>query len=117
MSSSEHATAVAVDDRRVHTRIAGPFDGWRVGLLDTPVRIFDLSSGGCFVNATHRQDGGQRLTLKIELPHGGWIKVKAQTLNRHGELGFPVRFLEMSDVDQRRLDRAIAGLQQDPDGV
>ena len=37
--------------RRQHPRVHGPFDGWRVDLLDVPVRIYDLSLGGCFVNA------------------------------------------------------------------
>lgn len=111
-----NVVASAVDDRRAHTRVAGPFDGWRLGLLDTPVSIFDLSIGGCFVNATHAQQPGQVIKLKIDVPEEGWIRVKALSLNRHRELGFAVRFVEISDVDARRLDRAIRRLSGDLDG-
>jgi hypothetical protein len=97
--------------------VAGPFDGWRLGLLDTPVSIFDLSVGGCFVNSTHVQQPGQVIKLKIDIPDEGWIRVKAQTLNRQRELGYAVRFVEISDVDARRLDRAIRRMIGDSDEV
>jgi hypothetical protein len=103
-------------NRRVHPRVAGPFDGWRIGLLDTPVSIFDLSIGGCYVNATHIQEPGRTMTLKIDLPQEGWIRVKALTLNLQRGLGFAVQFLEISEVDARRLDRTIRRLI-DIDGV
>lgn len=97
-------------NRRAHPRVAGPFDGWRIGLLDTPVSIFDLSIGGCFVNATHMQEPGRTMTLKIDLPQEGWIRVKALTLALKRGLGFAVQFVEISDVDARRLDRTIRRL-------
>ena len=37
-------------DRRRHIRIVGPFDAYRVGLIDSAVTLYDLSEGGCFVN-------------------------------------------------------------------
>ncbi len=52
---STQTLAAANINRRRHVRIAGPFDGCRVGALDTPLSIFDLSRGGCFVNAMHDQ--------------------------------------------------------------
>jgi hypothetical protein len=54
----------------------------------------------------HPQQSGVRLRLEIELPSGGWITVKAETLRRT-EFGFAVRFLEMSDDAAARLDRAL----------
>ncbi len=115
--ATAHAVATAVDNRRVNPRVAGPFDGWRLGLLETPVSIFDLSAGGCFVNATHAQQPGQVISLKIDIPREGWIRVKALTLNLHRELGFGVRFVEISDGDARRLERAIRNLMGDMDGL
>jgi len=109
--------ALAVDNKRAHPRVGGPFDGWRLGLLDTPVSIFDLSIGGCFVNATLPQQPGQEIKLKIDVPDEGWIRVKALTLNLHRELGFAVRFVEISEVDSRRLDRAIRRLTGDLDAL
>jgi hypothetical protein len=42
-------------DRREHRRFAGPFDGRRVGAIETPVRIYDLSRGGCFITSMHEE--------------------------------------------------------------
>ena len=99
--------SVSVDDRRQHDRFAGPFDGLRLGGLEIPVRIFDLSEGGCFVTAIHEQQPGIALLLKIELPYEGWITVTAETLYRKPDFGFAVRFVEMSDESATRLQRAL----------
>ena len=98
--------------RRRHQRVDGPFDGRRVGALETPVQLFDLSRGGCFINSLHEQQLGITLALKIDLPHEGWITVKAETLYRRGEFGFAVRFIEMSEAESVHLDRALQALAQ-----
>jgi hypothetical protein len=52
------------------------------------------------------------LLLKIDLPAAGWITVNAETLNRRGEFGFAVRFIDISDEAAARLDRALLFLAQ-----
>ena len=55
-------------EKRRHVRVAGPFDGYRLGLLDTPVRIYDLSEGGCFITSPHASPAsGRHLVLKAVL--------------------------------------------------
>lgn len=110
------ATATtAVDDRRQHDRVSGPFDGLRVNALETPVRIYDISEGGCFVNSLHDQQPGVNFRLKIDLPYEGWITVKARTLYYKPEFGFAVRFTEMSDEAMTLLKKAIEQLKcRDP---
>jgi PilZ domain-containing protein len=102
----------APDDRRQHDRVPGPFDGCRIGLIDTPVRIYDLSLGGCFINSAHEQQSGVPLVLKIHLPHEGWVTVKGETLYGRAGFGFPVRFVEIEDDQrlclERSLDRLLA---------
>jgi len=98
-------------DRREHARVVGPFDGFRIGALETPLRIFDLSRGGCFVNAMHEQKPGIRFLIKIELPYEGPITVTAETLNRRTEDGYAVRFVQMSKDAEDRLERALERLQ------
>ena len=105
-----HQTAASVADRRVHQRFTGPFDGLRVDALETPIRLYDLSRGGCFITAMHAQKPGIRLTLRIDLPPEGWITVVAETLNRHDEVGFAVRFVRMDPDDAVRFDRALERL-------
>lgn len=104
--SGQPVTSIAVEDRREHLRVSGPFDGVRTGFLQTPLQIFDLSLGGCFINSLHDQQEGVVFNLKIDLPHEGSIALKAQTLYRR-EGGYAVRFIEMNEVTRRRLARAL----------
>ena len=95
------------EDRREHDRVSGPFDGRRVGLLDTPVRIYDLSKGGCFVHSLHEQTVGIPVTLKIDLPFEGWITVDAEVVYRKEDFGFAVRFLNMDQATTAQLSRSV----------
>jgi hypothetical protein len=107
--TGHHAEAAWSSDhsRRRHDRVAGPFDGCRVGLLETPVRIYDLSLGGCFVNSLHEQKEGTTITIKIDLPQEGWITVEAETIYRRPGFGFAVRFLNMDGETEACLERTI----------
>jgi hypothetical protein len=103
--------SAAIDrSKRRHDRVAGPFDGCRVGLLETPVRIYDLSLGGCFVNSLHEQQEGTPIVLKIDLPQERWITVKAETLYRRPGFGFAVGFVDIDDETGACLERAIRAI-------
>ena len=104
--------AAATINRRRHIRIAGPFEGFRVSALETPLNIFDLSRGGCFVNAMHEQTSGIRFVMTIDLPYVGLIRLKAETLHRRSGFGFAVRFVDMDDETASRLDEALDQLQK-----
>jgi hypothetical protein len=99
--------AVATDDRRQHTRVPGPFDGRRIGVLPTPVQIYDLSEGGCFVNSLNEQPPSVAIVLEIDLPEEGVIRVKGETLYAKPGFGFAVRFVEMTEELSMRLQRAL----------
>jgi hypothetical protein len=103
--------ATADRDRRQHDRVPGPFDGFRVGALETPLRIFDLSRGGCFVNAMHEQKPGVRFTMRIDLPYVGQITVKAVSLYRRPGFGYAMQFLDMNEEAAGRLEEALEQLQ------
>jgi len=110
--SQEHAEEPSgAEDRRQYTRVIGPFDGKRLGELETPVRIYDLSEGGCFINSLHEQQPDVTMMLRIELPKEGWITVKARTLYRKPDFGFAMRFLDMTDEAAARLKRTIRRLR------
>ena len=116
METIENAAArsvgVAVHDRRKNERYAGPFDGLRVDVLETPLSIFDLGLGGCFVNSIHDQEVGVRFLMKINLPGVGWIALNAETLYMRSGYGFAVRFVDVDEATATRLER---GLEQLPD--
>jgi len=97
-------------ERRQHVRVKGPFDGFRVGALDTPVEIYDLSEGGCFVNSFHEPpDIGRRLKLRIDLPGQPRLSLNAEVC--YARLGgYAVRFAEVPGDTKRRLKKAIEDL-------
>ena len=96
---------------RSYERVAGPFDGWRVGRLEIPVRIYDLSRGGCFVNSTHEHREGSKLVLKIDLPEEGQVTVKAETVNSRPGFGYGVRFVDVDAETGARLARTVEALK------
>jgi PilZ domain len=106
--------SVGTADRRSSDRVPGPFDAWRVGVLETPVRIYDVSLGGCFVHAMHEQERGVVVMLKIQMPEEGWLELKAETLYRRPGFGFAVKFIDMSEDTRARLARALEALGSNP---
>jgi PilZ domain-containing protein len=93
---------------RRHVRVAGPFDGFRRGAIDTPVLIQDLSEGGCFVNCVHSSKHDGEVTLGIQLPNERWITVKAEIVRSMPGFGFGVRFVEIPEAARAELARVIA---------
>lgn len=112
-AGSQLDDVAAVRDGRLDPRIAGPFDGWRVGALDTPLRIFDLSRGGCFVNSMHEQAPGTQLTMKIVLPQIGMLTLRGETLYERSGFGFAVRFVDVDTETTTRLAHALEILQRE----
>src|SRR5262245_52651866 len=98
-------------NRREYIRVVGPFDGSRVGAIDVPVRIYDLSEGGCFVHSMHDQQTGVRFFLEIDLPYEGRIRLTAETLYRKPEFGYAVRFTDIDDDARGLLRRCLERLQ------
>jgi len=106
----DSSSALATGDRRQHRRIPGPFEGVRLGFLETPLLIYDLGVGGCFINSLHEQDEGVVVTMKIHVRDEGWINLTAETLYRRPGYGYAVRFIDMDETTKTRLERALATL-------
>ena len=117
LGAEEHAAESAGDRlRRQYTRVHGPFDGYRVGRLDTPVRIYDLGEGGCFVNGMHQQRKETRMVLRIDLPEEGTISVNAELVYVRTDFGFAVRFVNVDEDTNARLRRTIDALSVEQTG-
>ena len=99
-------------DRRQHARVAGPFDGYRIGMIDTPIRICDLSEGGCFIDSMHDAPApGTMLDLRIELPTHGWLSIRGRALYPKPGYGFALQFTDVSQDERQRLDEALVTLR------
>jgi hypothetical protein len=92
--------------------IPGPIDGHRLSIMDTPVKIYDLSEDGCFVHVLYEAVPGTRLKLRIELPDDRPIEVNAEALHNTPHFGFAAGFREMSDTDRAALTGAVNRLGQ-----
>lgn len=95
-------------EMREHVRVSGPFDGLRLGAIETPVRILDLSEGGCFVDTLVEAKAGRRLSLGLLVPGEDWITVTGEVVRAQPEFGFAVRFVELPDTTRASLGRVIA---------
>jgi hypothetical protein len=95
-------------DGRRPVRVAGPFDGFRRGAIDTPVMIQDLSESGCFVNCVHSSAHDGEVTLAIHLPNESWITVKAEIVRSMPGFGFGARFVELPDSARTEIAALVA---------
>lgn len=100
------------DNRRRHVRVTGPFDGKRIGLIDTEVQIYDLSEGGCFVNSMQEQLEGREVELEINLPEEGPITVTGLTLYSRAGFGFATRFTQVPPDAMEKLARELDRLRK-----
>lgn len=101
----------STSQRRRYVRVKGPFDGYHLGLPQTPVLIYDLNLGGGFVNFADEQPSGATLVLRIMLPTEGGITVHAEAVYRH-QFGVAVRFVDVDDDTAGRLIRTVDALQE-----
>ena len=114
MQISENTSSVTAGvegrERRQNERYAGPFDGFRVDIIETPLSIFDLSRGGCFINSIHEQATGVRFQMKIDLPRVGWVRLTAETVYARPGYGFAVQFVDVDEKTASRLENALEQL-------
>jgi hypothetical protein len=94
-------------ENRLDPRVPGPFEGHRVDLLTTPLRIHDLSRSGCLIQWYHEQTPGRRFTLEVDLPEVGWLRLEAEPIYNRSDYGFAVKFVEVPPDTLAKLDRAI----------
>jgi len=73
-----------------------------------PLRIYDLSVGGCFVNSIHQAPNrGQVFSIQIELPTGEMLVAKGEMAFVRPGFGYGVKFCELNQENRTRLESAI----------
>jgi hypothetical protein len=98
----------SLDNRRAHPRLSHPIDAQRLGLVETPLQIYDLSVGGCFINDFHHPPvPGKSFDMRLELPDGETVTIRGEVVHGRTGYGYAVRFLEVSDAARARLERAL----------
>ena len=107
VSLAENPSPGVAADRRRFFRICHSFEGRRRGILTVPIRIYDLSLGGCLIESRYPERRGRRLEIDIDLPWEGWTTVDAEIVNIRPEYGYGVQFVDLPEAIRRRLDRVI----------
>jgi hypothetical protein len=95
-------------------RIAGPLDGYRLGVTDIPVRIYDLTLEGCLVELSFGPLTIKGIRLQIDLPGEGWTVIHCEMLHLAGHNTFAVTFTRMDEETRSRIARALARLGDRP---
>lgn len=103
-------SGVDPQSRRRGPRVVGPFKGRWCGALTVPLVIHDLSAGGCLILSSNLKLPRQVMTLEIDLPGGDCIRVDAEPLYVRNNVGFVVRFVNVPDATDMRLQRLVTGL-------
>jgi hypothetical protein len=96
--------------RRRGPRVVGPFKGRWCGALTVPLVIQDLSAGGCLILSSNTTLPSQIMTLEIDLPGGDTVRVDAQPLYIRKNVGFAMKFVNVPDATDMRLQRLVTGL-------
>ena len=96
-----------VQERRQHHRVTQLFVGqWHAGSGGSPVRIGDLSAGGCFVQSLAMPNKGEHTSVTVTVGDRSFrFSGHVVYLDR---VGFSVKFDPISESEARELDERLA---------
>jgi hypothetical protein len=92
---------------QIERRARGPFSGYRMGAIDVPLLVRDLSLHGCLIELAEPVVLGRRITLQVHIPGEGWIAVRASLLRVRGSSWFAATFLSLDQTAREKLTRGI----------
>jgi hypothetical protein len=88
-------------------QVEGPFEGVRMGAVDVPLLIRDLSLHGCLIELTCPAVFARRIALQIKLPGEGWVALRADILRVRHSSWLAAKFVNTDAATMERLARAI----------
>ncbi len=71
-------------------------------------RVSDMSMGGCYLDTIGQVEVGEILNINVQLPEGEWITLRGTVAHLHPNLGFGIRFDDLSDDQRKLVTRLIA---------
>ncbi len=69
--------------------------------------ISDISTTGCFVLCSGEVLDGQRVCISVKLPKGKSIAIWGEVVNHVDEIGFAVRFTNVSAAEKKFLSKLV----------
>lgn len=102
-------------DRRRHERHAVRIDvDWENPLGKRAARISDVSFTGCFMLTSGEVDDGQIVKVLFPLSDGRRALFWGKIVNHVFDVGFALKFVAMTDIQQSLLKRLINKLDDKP---
>lgn len=91
-------------EMRRDQRVSLPLEAHCEGLSGKySARLSDISLGGCYVESIALVTTGESIHFEIQLPTGRWLPLKGEVAYHHPNLGFGIRFIELSDLQREML--------------
>jgi hypothetical protein len=96
------------EDRRQAKRIRVNFPArWEGLMAQNEASISDISVTGCMVLSGGDVTGGELIRLEIQFPNGEWAFQWGEVAYPVPEMGFALRFTELTEKDEERLQKLI----------
>jgi hypothetical protein len=76
-------------------------------------RISDISLGGCYMESLAQVVVGEEIHFEIQLPTGGRMPLRGEVIYHQPNLGFGVRFTNLSVMERNVLAHVIKVSSQD----
>ncbi len=93
------------DERRKEGRVQAIIEViWEGANTQYQARTSDLTTSGCFIDTIGQAAVGDIVTFKLLLPAKDSIEIQGEVLYSYPHSGFGVRFTNVSDTDQKKLE-------------
>ena len=101
------------NDRRIQTRFRVKIETEWEGLIGRKAgTISDISTLGCFVLCSGEVEDGENVKVFFPLSDGRTIQFWGEVINHVFEIGFAVRFIELSSAQKEFLEKFVATLRK-----
>ena len=101
-------------DRRSSERLKSNIDIEWEGLIGRKEgTINDLSATGCFVLCSGEVEDGEQVKIFFPLTDGRKVLIWGEVVNHVVEIGFAIRFIELSEAQSEFLEVFVDTLRED----
>jgi hypothetical protein len=93
------------DETRKYKRVPALLDiMWEGATGGYEARTSDITVAGCFIDTSGQVMVGETINFKLCLPAGDWIELQGEVIHAYPNVGFGVRYTNVSDSDRKRLE-------------
>lgn len=96
------------EERRRDERVPLPLEvAWESVSGNYKSRISDISLTGCYIESIGQVTVGEQIRFHIDMPTGRWLPLSGVVVYQHPQIGFGVRFTNVSERDKSLIAELI----------